>query len=217
MFLSYDNKLYKNNGLPIIRNFFHCIDDLYFFSQNELDNFKLFYGIDSNDKMNLTCYAIDQSKPIDMNKKEKLVVCYDKHPSQVINFFEHFNKAMNNTYKLVIFYDTFNLPTKNVICLPRNELKLGEYLKKAQLFITFENIENTYYNILCAMKNNCLCMIPKFFKNLSNKCISFDLINNEVLTKVISIVSDSKKLTIYQNIYQKVIVNHINNNKWINL
>ena len=124
---------------------------------------------------------------------------------------------MNNKYKLVIFYDDFELKDNDIICLPRNEFNFRIVSNKAKLFVTFENLDYTYFNIVTAMKNNCLCAIPKYYKDLQNKCISFDQLDMNILKQIIETIKNKKKIEITQTIYQKYIVQHLNTNKWLKL
>ena len=214
LFPSYDGKSMKNNGVGYIKNMMHNFDSLLFFSQSELDYFKNFLNVKEIQNASLVAYPLLAKQKQDI-KKENIIVSYDKHPTQLTEFFKHFNKMMNNTYKLVIFNDDIqNLPAKNIIILPRNEHNFNMTLQKAKLFLTFETLDYTNYNILSAMYNNVLCIIPKYYKELKNKSISFDTITMDTLKIIKDKLDNPKKLNIYKIIHKKVIDNHIKTNKW---
>ena len=145
----FKERIYKNNGVDFFKNMYDNIDKLFFFSQTELNYFQKYMNMPMNDtnKFEIMSYTLNQNK---IQEKEKLLICYDKHPTQITEFFNHFSKS-NQQYKLVLFNDDIKLDNPNIQILPRNEYILNKYLQIGTLFITFETLEYSYYNIMNAI------------------------------------------------------------------
>jgi GR25 family glycosyltransferase involved in LPS biosynthesis len=211
-FPTYKNKKLKNNGISLTKNFMHNIDKLLFFSNDELQYFKKFLNINNIDNSLLISYNIPKNeKNIDLRSKKNLITCYDKHPGQITRFFEQFKKSFKNDFKLVIFNNDIQLPSSYIIVEKRNEINLAKYLKISKIFMTFETLDNTYFNILTAINYNCLCLIPKYYKEISNKTIAFDIFNNENFKTLINILNNQTKMKIYNIIFPKIIESHMKN------
>ena len=202
-FQKYKNTLYYNNGISIIKNYIHNIENLLFFSKNEINNFKLFYGIEKMNNFKLTSFNLDNIKP---DKKEKFIISYDKHIEELLLFFKIFNKLNGGDYKLVLFNDDIRIKDENIIYYPRNYHCFIKNLKKSKLFITMENKNYTYYNILLSLKCNCISLVPKYFIDFKDECILYNIIDTNIFNKI---KEKMNKKVIYKNL-NKFFKNKLN-------
>jgi GR25 family glycosyltransferase involved in LPS biosynthesis len=216
LFPSYKMKNYKNNGVDFINNYIYLIDELFFFSEDEMEDFKAFYNIEL-DNISLNCLSLSKINKIEISRKQKFIVCYDKHPTQVLQFFKIFNEIHKNTYKLVLFNDDFEMKDDNIICLPRNEYNLMDLLNQSLIFVTFETMNYTYHNIITAIQNNCLCLIPKYYSEFNNKCITYSKIDDNIMKELLSYTTNKNNLKTLNKMNNDIIKKHLNNNKWLNL
>ena len=212
-FPEYKNKKLKNNGISLIKNYMHNIDKILFFSNDELENFKKYLNITNIENSLLISYNIEKNNNfVNLKDKKDFIICYDKHPGQITRFFETFKKSFPNNYKLIIFNNDIQIPSEHIIVEKRNEHMLKKYLKISKLFMTFETLDNTYFNILTAINYNCLCIIPKYYKELSNKTISFDIFNQGNFQDLVNTLKNKTKMKIYNVIFPKIIESHMKNN-----
>lgn len=213
LFPDYDCKVYKNNGIGLIKNYINLVDNVLFFSKDEKENFELFYNLELNNQK-MACLPLFKNMKMNLSKKENIIVCYDKHIENAIKFLKVFNSVNNNKYKLILFNEDVKLEDENIIYKTRNEYKLMEALSSSKIFITFETNEYTFYNTFLSIHYNCVSIVPKYYSELNNKCVTYSSINMEKINEINEILSNSSKVEQYEKNNEKTIKEHMNNNIW---
>ena len=186
---------HKNNARVYLKNFTHMVDKYLTLSKDHKDELETFLDISSS-KIDIINYAIDST--ITSLDDKKYIICYDEHPKQVLMFYKIFSQFCPG-YKMIIFNDNV-IPFENVINMPRNNYNLIKCLNKNSIFITFENKSYTYFNIINAIKKNCLCILPDRFYDLKNKCLSFSNMDNDKIIELSVSIKNTKKMDLYKKI-----------------
>lgn len=206
------DKIYKNNGIELIKNTYDKFDNIYFFSENKLNELKTTLNlIETPKNFKLNSYALTKNK---LNKKlgekKDIIVTFDKHPQKVVNSFKLINKKLQNKFKLVILNNNINIQQEDVIVMPFNNHMLIKFLQDSYFFITFENNDDTYFNILNAINSYCIPIVSKYFSEFNNKFITFNnFINKHNLDDIKEIYTNEKKKIIYNNLCDLIIKKHI--------
>jgi GR25 family glycosyltransferase involved in LPS biosynthesis len=178
----YKNTKYDNYGLT--KNYLSNINKLIFFSKDEAELFQSYY--------NIKCSNIEYKKlPLNDNfnlqkyNKKDYIISYDLHNEEIILFFKLINKIMNNKYKLIIFNDNKEITNEeNVLVYQRNYYCFKKYLQQSNIFITLENREYTFYNILLSNNLNCISIIPKYYSEFKDKCILYSKLDSTLINKI---------------------------------
>ncbi len=210
----YNEKLLRDSGISLVSNYAHRVDNYIFFSGQQEVEFKAFNSLDKINAVR-SCYALEKIPNLTIKDSENIIVSYDKHYTNVINFFAYFSKIKPG-YTLVLFDDdTREIKANgNIIIIPRNYHNLKTYLARSKLFISFENDDATYYNILTAMVHHNICVVSKIFSELSGKTLMFDVINGDFIKSVAGVLDDEEKLNSLDNICKVVLAEEIKHNKW---
>jgi GR25 family glycosyltransferase involved in LPS biosynthesis len=161
----YKNTQYDNYS--ITKNYLNHIYKLIFFSKDEAELFQSYYNIKCS---NIEYKKLPLNNNLVLDNKKDYILSYDLHNEEIILFFKLINKTMNNKYKLIIFNDNKDITAeKNVLVKKRSYHLLQKYLQESKIFISLENREYTFYNILLANQSKCLSIIPKYYSEFKDK------------------------------------------------
>lgn len=210
---NWSGKMYKNNGIEFMKNTIELYDNIYFFSNDKLNEFKSSLNlIDTPKNFKLNGYALKKNNKIKLGEKKNIIVSFDKHPKKVINSFKLINKKFQDRFQLILFNNDISITDEHINVLPFDEYALLNMFDQAYFYITFENQEDTYYYILSAINSYCIPIIPAYFFEFKNKFISINnFINKYNLDDIKEIYSNEKKKIIYNNLCDKIISNHVKN------
>lgn len=214
-----DNKLLKNNGIDFMKNSYDLYDNILFFNKDKMNELKDTLNLQNlPNNFKLTSYILDKNNINNkLGVKQNLIISIDKHPKKVINSFKLINKKLLNNFKLVLLNNNINkIDDEDIIVEQYNERKFIDYLNKSYFFLTFENKDDTYFNILNSINHYCIPIFSNVFSDLSNKFIGFNnFINKHTLNDISEIYNNKKKTVIYNNICDTIIKNHLNNMNYI--
>jgi len=176
------------------KNFYFKIDKFIFFSQNELNYFKIFY---TQSQINLQDYILSSyiisdiaynltPQNLNTNMETNYIITYDKCADESITFFKKIceNIDTNQIFKLIIFTDNISEEVingnKNILIYPRYENTFFSVLDSAHYFFTYQIQPYSHFMITMALKCNLVCFIPKYFQGLqsADKCFCFDNISD---------------------------------------
>jgi len=215
---NYQNKLYKNNAIEFMRNTYDTFDNIFFFNQNLIEEFRDHLNLNEfpeNFKLNSLVFAKNENK-VKLGLKQDYILSIDKHPKRILNSFKLWNKKMNGKFKLIILNNNINsLDEENVIIDKLNHMNINKYLDISYFFITFENNYNSYFNILNSINHYCIPIIPKYFYEFNNKFITFNgFLNKFNLIDMKEIYENNNKIIIYNNLCDYIMKNHLKNMCW---
>lgn len=209
-----DTKIYKNNGIELMKNTYDKFDNIYFFNKDKMEEFKNTLNLDKipeNFKLNGLALNKNENK-IKLGQKKNIIVSFDKHPKKVINSFKLINTKLQNKFKLILLNDDITYPDEDIVVVKFSDYALLKYLNEAFFFITFENDEDTYFHILNAINSYCIPIIPRYFGEFTNKFVGINnFINKHNLDDIKEIYTNEKKKIIYNNLCDSIIKNHVNN------
>lgn len=210
--INIDEKIYKNNGIELMKNTYDKFDNIYFFSKDKMEELQTtlnLINMPSNFKLN--SFALNKNNNRKkLGEKQNLIVTFDKHPKKVINSFKLINKKLENKFKLVILNNNINIEEENIIVLPFDDFSLVKFLTESFFFMSFENNDDTYFHILNAINSYCIPIIPKYFNEFNNKFITVNnFVNKHNLDDIKEIYLNGKKKMVYNNLCDLIIKNHL--------
>ena len=85
---------------------------------------------------------------------------------------------------------------------------------QGKIFITNEKNSYTYYNIICSINSNCLTVIPKYYSEFNNNCITHSNLSEETINKIIDYLNDNKNEIEMKKVNKNIIKNHLEKNIW---
>ena len=207
-----NEKIYKNNGIDLMKNTYNIFDNIYFFNQNKMDELQTTLNL-INRPLNfrLNSFALNKNNQRKkLGEKENLIVSFDKHPKKVINAFKLINNKLENKFKLILLNNNINIQENNILIVPFDDNTLVKFLTKSYFFITFENQDDTYFHILNAINSYCIPIIPRYFSEFNNKFITINnFINKHNLDDIKEVYKNEKKKIIYNNLCDLIIKNHL--------
>lgn len=211
--ISFNSKMFKNNGIDFLKNTIEKFDNVYFFTKDKMNELKSTLNLNHMpENFKLNSFAVSKNNKNKLGEKENIILSFDKHPKKIINSFKLINKKLEDKFKLVILNNNINIEEENVIILPFDDNTYLKLLKKSYFFMTFENTDDTYYHILNAINSYCIPIIPNYFVEFKNKFIGVNnFINKHNLDDIKEIYSNNRKKIIYNNLCDSIIKNHINN------
>lgn len=207
-----DEKIYKNNGIELMKNTYNKFDNIYFFSKDKIEELQSTLNlVNTPSNFKLNSFALNKNNNRKkLGEKQNLIVTFDKHPKKVINSFKLINKKLKDKFKLVILNNNINIQEENVIVLPFDNFSLIKFLTESFFFITFENTDDTYFHILNAINSYCIPIVPKYFNEFNNKFITVNnFVNKHNLDDIKEIYINGKKKMIYNNLCDLIIKNHL--------
>lgn len=178
---TYENILLKDNGKYIFQNLIGRFEKVYTFSDTLLEDFKLYTGLEPTN-MSLIKYNLDNIIP---RQKKMQLISYDKCIENIIPFYKKL-KVVIPELELVLYSNEHKI--NGITIYKRQNIEDRFELEVSKFFITTDL--NNEFNILNAMKAGCICLIPNYFNVYKNKCILYDVLDNDFVDNFCNIITN---------------------------
>jgi glycosyl transferase family 25 len=187
----YENIVLKENGKYTYQNLIHNFENIFTFSQLLKEDIELLYGLELKN-LKVINYNLDNIQP---REKRMQMISYDKSIENVIILYKLLKQYIP-TLELVLYSNEINI--NGAKCYKRQNIEDRYDLETSKFFVTCDTTNE--FEILNAMKAECLCIIPNYYYTFKNKAIMFDEINDDFVKNIASIINNN------------TVISHIINN-----
>lgn len=207
----FNNILLPDFGNFLLQNFLHKVHNIYGLSDTNIHYFKLRSKIIEplpiippifNNTLDI--FPENDESKLNIKDTDILFLSYDFDIKSIRNFF---NSLDIPNKKLLIFSDIFKSTQENILVKPRLLRGNTSYLNNSTFLITQSRKTDDYFILHLALEKGVICIIPEYYRELSNKTITFKNNLMEVKNKIESCITTPTKKTIYQKIGKTHIFN----------
>lgn len=219
----YNKTKLPNSGVSILHNVFELVQQIICPSDfSKILLCKKSHILKNNSQINIIPYYLNNSTTNISKIFDYKFICFDTNLVVIIKFFELIKKVFPSS-TITLYSNDIESYSDTKICIKKRVIDImHKDLETANVFITYENRCDTYYNILLAMNSGCITIFSNFFSSLKSKGISYEetILNNNFIETFSEIICNEKKRKLYQNIGIKFTQEMTNENilqEWKNI